>query len=198
VSPLDASGALKASYKITRHLGHGTCQTGSYQTGKAYRCSTPEAGAVVLDPCWLLTTPSSTMACQGKPWVHEVVQLHVSGTATGGPGLHSVSLPWGMRIGASVRCLRDVGAVRRLNGHLLLYHCTRHRDVFGPFDDSGAHWMAHVYRNNAHTRSGYASLGRQHVAIAWRGAAAGSTTPSSPSPSASAVPTATPSLSPLT
>ena len=37
VSPVDATGAVKASYRITKNAGHGTCQVGSYQTGTAYR-----------------------------------------------------------------------------------------------------------------------------------------------------------------
>jgi hypothetical protein len=191
VSPLSASGAVKPSYQVTKHLGHGTCQAGSYQVGQAFRCSTPEASAVLLDPCWPLTASPTMMVCQAKPWQHKVVELHVTGSASGGPGFHSVSLPWGMRIGSDVRCLRDVGAVFRINGELLLYHCTHHRDIFGPLADSAATWTAHVYRNNAPTSTGYASVGREHVAIAWRGTRAGSASPTS-SPS----PTVTPSVTP--
>ena len=189
VSPVDATGAVKASYRITKNAGHGTCQVGSYQTGTAYRCSTPETAHTVLDPCWPLATPASTMVCQAKPWRHELIKLTVTGAAAGGPGFHAVSLPWGMRIGAKVRCLRDVGSVRRLNGHALLYHCSRHRDVFGPLHDSGSRWTAHVYRTGAATRSGYRSLGWQHVAVAWRGNDA--------TPIPTPTPTPTPSASPL-
>jgi hypothetical protein len=197
VSPLDATGELKPSYQVTRRLDHGTCQTGSYQVGQAYRCTTPESAADVLDPCWPLAASPTTVVCQEKPWVHKVVELRVTGGASGGPGFHAVALPWGMRIGANVRCLRDVGSVFRIDGHGLLYHCTRHRDVFGPLHDSGTSWTAHVYSNDARTHSGYQSRGRQHVAIAWRGAPAGSASPSpSPTSTATSAPTAT--ASPLT
>lgn len=179
VSPVDDTGALKAGYTVTRHEAHGTCQSGSYMTGTADRCSTPASGAVVLDPCWPTSDPK-TFVCQAKPWRHKVVELHVPRPASHGPGPHHQGLPWGMRIGSKVRCLLDPGSVRRLGGHPLLFHCTRHRDVFGPLRRSSARWTAHVYRTGAHTRSGYRSLGWQSVAIAWYGAP-----PPSPSPSPS-------------
>lgn len=178
VSPVGPTGAVKAGYKVVKHVGHGTCQAGSYQTGTAYRCSAPAAGAGVLDPCWPITAPAKSMACQAKPWLHKVVEVHVSGSAAGGPGLHDVSLPWGMRLGSGAHCLHDVGSVRQLNGRALIFHCTKHRDVFGPLRDSGTHWTAHVYRSGVHTSSGYRSLGWQHVSIAWKGASAVTPTPS--------------------
>ncbi len=182
MSPVDGTGALKPGYTITRHLAHGTCQSGSYMTGTADRCSTPGARAVVLDPCWPTST-AKTFVCQAKPWRHEVVEVHVPNPVSGGPGPHHQGLPWGMRVGARVRCLLDPGSVRRVNGHPLLFHCTRHRDVFGPLRRRGAQWHAHVYRSGARTRSGYRSLGWQRVSIAWYGAPATSPNPS-PSPTA--------------
>lgn len=189
VSPLTDAGTLKAGYKITRREGHATCQSGSYMTGTADRCSTPTSGAVVLDPCWP-TAQAKTFVCQPKPWKHGVVQLHTPAYGSGGPGRHRQHLPWGMRLGAKVHCLLDPGSVRRLFGHPLLFHCTRHRDVFGPLDRSGSHWKAHVYRTGARTRSGYRSLGWQAVRIAWYGAAP------APAPSPSPTPTLIPSLTP--
>jgi hypothetical protein len=187
VGPLDASGALKTSYRITRKLGHGTCQLGSFQTGSAYRCASPQASEVVLDPCWPLaaagSTKVSTMVCQDKPWQSKVVELHVIGTATGGPTSHPTSLPWGVRIGANIRCLRDVGAVLRIDGNLLAYHCSHHRDLIGSLQTSGTTWRAHIYRTGARTATGEKSLGWQVITIAWRGA---------PLTAPSATPTATP------
>jgi hypothetical protein len=180
VSPVDASGQLKAGYQVVRRLRHATCQAGSYMTGVADRCATPAAGAVVLDPCWPTAAPD-TFICQAKPWDRKVVQLHVPQPVSGGAGAHHQGLPWGMRLGATVRCLLDPGSVRRLYGHALLYHCSRHRDVFGPLHRSGQHWTAHVYRTGAHTPTGYRSLGWQSVRIAWYGAPI--TPPASPSPS---------------
>jgi hypothetical protein len=205
VGPLEPSGALKASYQVTRRLGHGTCQLGSFQTGSAYRCSSPQAGSVLLDPCWPLATATSTMVCQEKPWQAQVIELHVTGTATGGPSSDPTALPWGVRIGANVRCLRDVGAVLRVDGNLLAYHCSHHRDVIGSIQASGTTWRAHVYRTGARTATGEKSIGWQGITIAWRGAAlvapqppttpaptATATTTDPPTPTATATATATP------
>jgi len=192
VSPLDSSGQLKAGYTVTRRMGHATCQHGSYMTGSADRCTTPAAGNVVLDPCWP-TANAKTYVCQSKPWRHDVVQLHARDRAAGGPGRHHQTLPWGMRIGTRFHCLLDPGSVRRMSGHPLLFHCTHHRDVFGPLRRSGKRWTAHVYRTGAHTRSGYRSLGWQLVRIAWYGAPP--PPPPSPSPLPSLLPTLTPTSS---
>jgi len=180
VSPVDSAGALKAGYKVTRSVGHGTCQTGSFMTGVADRCSTPATHGSVLDPCWPTST-AETFVCQPKPWRHKVVKLHVPQPVADGQRPHHNALPWGMRVGARVRCLLDPGSVRRLSGNPLLFHCTHHRDVFGPLRRGTDHWTAHVYRTGARTRSGYRSLGWQAVRIAWYGAPI--TPPASPSPS---------------
>lgn len=180
VSPVDASGQLKAGYEVVRHLGHATCQTGSYMTGVADRCATAASGAVVLDPCWPMAAPN-TFVCQAKPWDRKVIQLHVRQPVSRGAGARHQALPWGMRIAARVRCLLDPGSVRRLYGHALLYHCSRHRDVFGPLRDSGEHWTAHLYRTGAYNASGYKSLGWQWVSVAWYGGPINP--PASPSPS---------------
>lgn len=187
VSPVDSSGQLKGGYKVVRHLGHATCQTGSFMTDVADRCSTPATHHSVLDPCWPLAT-AMTFVCQAKPWQHDVVQVRTSGGVSDGPGNHGQELPWGMRVGGKVRCLLDPGSVRKLNGHRLLFHCSHHRDVFGPLRRHPAHWTAHVYDAHAHTRSGYRSLGRRSVRIAWYGAQI--TPPASPSPSPSPILTA--------
>jgi hypothetical protein len=193
VSPLNSSRELKDGYKVVRHLGHATCQTGSFMTGVADRCSTPATRHSVLDPCWPTATPK-TFVCQQKPWKHKVVRVHASKPVSAGPGNHRQSLPWGMRIGGKVRCLLDPGSVRRLNGHPLLFHCTHHRDVFGPLRHDTAHWKAHVYDTRARTRSGYKSLGWQPVRVAWYGAPI--TPPASPSPSPSPILTETASPTP--
>jgi hypothetical protein len=177
VSPVDGSGALKPGYTVTRHESDATCQSGSYMTGTADRCSTPSSGAVVLDPCWPTST-QNTFVCQAKPWVREVEELRASQPASGGPGPHHQSLPWGMRIGSHVRCLLDPGSVQRVNGHPLLFHCNRHRDVYGPLRRGSAQWRAHVYRTGGNPRS----LGWQAVTVAWYGAAASRPSPS-PTPS---------------
>lgn len=193
MSPLTGAGELKSGYRVIRHLGHGTCQTGSFMTGAADRCSSPQTHHSVLDPCWP-TAQAKTFICQAKPWKHAVVALHVPSPVSGGPGAHQQRLPWGMRIGARVHCLLDPGSVRRLNGHPLLFHCTHHRDVFGPLDRTGSHWKAHVYRTGARTRSGYRSLGRRPVRIAWYGAPP--RPPASPTPTPTLLPTLTPTGSP--
>jgi hypothetical protein len=195
VSPIDSTGALKPSYQVTRHIGHGTCQAGSYQTGDAYRCASPAAATNVLDPCWPLATKPNTMVCQDKPWVRKVIELHVAGTAAGGPSSRPTAMPWGVQVGADVRCLRDVGAVLRVDGNLLSYHCSHHRDLFGPLRSSGATWRAHVYRSDARTSTGEKSIGWQVVTIVWRGDAPASPT-GSPSPSPTPPPTSTPSPTP--
>jgi hypothetical protein len=100
-----------------------------------------------------------------------------------------------MRISAKVRCLLDPGSVRRLNGHQLLFHCSHHRDVFGPLRHGTEHWEAHIYRTHARTRSGYRSLGWHSVRVAWYGAPI--TPPASPSPSPILSSTASPSPSPM-
>ncbi|HVW80154.1 MAG TPA: hypothetical protein VHB69_04350 [Mycobacteriales bacterium] len=208
VGPLDANGALNPSYRVTRRLGHGTCQLGSYQVGAAYRCASPGAGPVILDPCWPLAADPSTMVCQAKPWQAKVVEVHVAATAAGGPSTHPASQPWGLRIGARIRCLRDVGAVLRVEGNLLAYHCSHHRDVIGALQTSGATWRAHVYRSGAPTATGEKSIGWQAVTIAWEGeplnAPGASPTPTpTPTPTVSLLPTgvptitASPSVSPL-
>ncbi|HWC36466.1 MAG TPA: hypothetical protein VG650_16790 [Mycobacteriales bacterium] len=189
VSPLTSAGTLKPGYKVTRREGHGTCQSGSFMTGRADRCATPASGAVVLDPCWP-AAEAKTFVCQAKPWLRKVVELHVPGAVSDGPGPHHQSLPWGMRVGASLRCLLDPGSVRRLSGHPLLFHCTHHRDVFGPLHRNGSRWTAHVYRTGARTRSGYRSLGWLAVHVAWYGAAP------APEPAATPTPSLLPSLSP--
>ncbi|MGN6472825.1 MAG: hypothetical protein ACTHK4_04125, partial [Mycobacteriales bacterium] len=145
VSPVDDSEQLKDGYEVIRTVGHATCQNGSYMTGVADRCSSPAMRGSVLDPCWPTAEPT-TFVCQPKPWRHKVVRVRASHPASGGPGHRHQDLPWGMKIGAKVHCLLDPGSVRRLNGHALLYHCTHHRDVFGPLRHGGAVWKAHVYR----------------------------------------------------
>jgi hypothetical protein len=188
VAPVDGAGNLAVGYAVTRNEGDGTCQPGSNMTGTAYRCSTPDAPQGVLDPCWQ-TASATTMDCLTAPWLHGVVQLRVTGSAAG-PGFRNASLPWGMRIGP-VRCLRDPGAVSRINGRLLLYHCTRHRDLYAPLRDHGSDWTAHLYLTDAHTRTGYRSLGWSAVDVAWYGVPTQSAQPS-PSPSTSPTTTVTP------
>jgi hypothetical protein len=183
INPVDAGGAVKASFKVVKHVGHGVCQPGSYQTGTAYRCTAPAAAAGVLDPCWPLAAPAKTMVCQAKPWVHKLVQVHVRNSAAGGTGFRAVAVPWGLRIGAKTRCLHDVGSVGKVDGHPLIYHCSHHHDVFGPLRDGGSTWKAHVYRTHAHTRSGYKSLGWRTVVIAWQGADAPPPATPTPTPS---------------
>jgi hypothetical protein len=131
------------------------------------------------------------VVCQAEPWDHKVVELHVVGTATGGPSSRGTTLPWGLRIGANVRCLRDVGAVLKVSGELLLYHCSHHRDVFAPLHTSGSRWQAHVYRNDAPTATGEESLGFQAVTLVWRGAPLASAASPSDSPTPTDSPTAT-------
>lgn len=193
VSPVGGSGQLQAGYTVIRRLGHATCQTGSFMTGVADRCSTPRTHHSVLDPCWPTAT-AETLVCQAKPWRHKVVQVHASGPVSDRPGNHQQSLPWGMRLGGKVHCLLDPGSVRRLNGHQLLFHCTHHRDVFGPLRHATSHWKAHVYDSHARTRSGYRSLGWHAVRVAWYGAQV--TPPPSPSPSPSPILTDTASPTP--
>jgi hypothetical protein len=194
VSPLDATGSLKASYRVTRHLGHGTCQLGSFQIGSAYRCASPQAGEVVLDPCWPLATATSTMVCQDKPWQAKVVELHVIDSAAGGPSSRAAAMPWGLRFGANIRCLRDVGAVLRVDGNLLAYHCSHHRDVIGAPQTSGTTWRAHVYRTGAPTATGEKSAGWQVVSIAWLGAPLATSSTPEPTPTVTASPTSTPTV----
>ena len=191
VSLVGSTGHLKAGYKVVRHLAHASCQTGSFMTGRADRCTTPASRAVVLDPCWP-TASSKTFVCQRRPWRHKIVLLHVPQPVSGKPGADRASLPWGMRIKAKVRCLLDPGSVRRVSGHALLFHCSHHRDIFGPLRRGSGHWKAHVYRTGARTRSGYRSLGWQPVRIVWYGAAPVSP---SPSPTPTLLPTLTPSAS---
>ena len=191
VSPVGSDGHLKTGYELVRRLGHASCQSRSFMATGAERCTTPAARTVVLDPCWPTASPE-TFVCQRRPWKHQVVQLHVRQPASGKPVAHRVSLPWGMRVNAKVRCLLDPGSVRRLSGHALLFHCTHHRDVFGPLRRGSGRWKAHIYRTGARTHSGYRSLGWQPVRIAWYGAAPGSP---SPSPTQTLLPTLTPSPS---
>jgi hypothetical protein len=181
VSPVDDSRQLQEGYRVVRTLGHATCQHGSYLTGVADRCSTPATRHGVLDPCWPTAT-ATTFICQHMPWQHEVVEVHAAGPAAGGPGHRRQSLPWGMRVGNKVRCLLDPGSVRRLDGHQLLFHCSHHRDVFGPLRHGSAHWKAHVYRTGARTKSGYRGLGWKTVHLAWYGAPPAKPPPPSPSP----------------
>jgi hypothetical protein len=195
VSPLTPDGALKDGYRVVHLLRHGTCQNGSFMTGVADRCSTPQTHGAVLDPCWPTPHPR-TYVCQAKPWQHKVVKLHVDGSAAGGPGQHHQALPWGMRVGGKVRCLLDVGSVRRLNGHQLLYHCTHHRDVFRPLRHGGSRWKAHVYRTHASTRSGYRAVGWRPVRVAWYGAEITAPATPSPTPSPTVTNTASPTPAP--
>ncbi len=190
VGPLDATGALQSSYRVTRRIGDGTCQLGSFQVGSAYRCASPQARQVLLDPCWPLAADPATMICQDKPWQARVVEVHLVGTATGGPTSRPAAAPWGLALGRTVHCLRDVGAVLRVAGNLLAYHCSHHRDVIGPLQTTGTTWRAHVYRTGAHTATGEKSIGWQPVTIVWRGAPI-SGTGQQQSPPPAATPTVT-------
>src|SRR5690242_21465352 len=74
VSPVDASGRLRAGYRVA-HTARATCQPGSEAVPAAYRCFGDDN--LIRDPCW--RTGAHSAICLPAPWARTVTRLRVHG-----------------------------------------------------------------------------------------------------------------------
>jgi hypothetical protein len=170
VRPLDAQGHLDPAYRVKHRYGNANCESGSPTTGKAYQCFTPQAPQGIFDSCWVQASPG-LVACLVKPWMHDVVQLHVTRGFDNAPGFLHVHAPWGLRIATNTRCLVDLGSVHSANGHPITYRCNHKTVLTGAIDRHGATWRILGYRRIAQKGKPlrFVSLGREPIAVAWSG-----------------------------
>jgi hypothetical protein len=171
VSPLDAQGHVAPAYRVRHHYGNANCESGSPATGKAYECFTPQAPQGIFESCWVQVTPG-LVACLVKPWMHDVVQLHVTRGFDNTAGFMHVHMPWGVRIGSDTRCLIVLGSVHSAAGHPITYRCNHKTVLTGAIDRGAATWRVRAYRRIAHKGKPlrFQPLGREPVAVAWFGA----------------------------
>jgi hypothetical protein len=172
VSPLEHSGHLAPGYTVTHHYPDASCVSGSPTTGTAYECFSAGSPEGVFDTCWVQANVAY-VTCLANPWTHTAVRLHVTGGYDDRGGFPHVAAPWGVRLGRSIRCLIDLGSVKSAGGHPITYHCTRHIVLTDQVTRTAATWRAHAYRRVAHKGRGstFTPLGRQPVAVGWRGRA---------------------------
>jgi hypothetical protein len=171
ISPVDADGALATGYTVTHRYGDATCSRPSFETGTAYRCTTPQSSSVVSDPCWVSSTPT-TVFCQPYPWSRHVVRLTVTGGYDDSSGFHAQHRPWGLRIQhKGGRCLYNPGSVVEIHGRTAGYSCERRILLAGSIKRSHQHWKIRAYRETEHNENSYSYkwLGWQRIRTAWFG-----------------------------
>lgn len=169
VGPVDSTGALKPGYTVVHRFGDATCSRPSFETGNAYRCTTPQSAANVYDPCWVSTT-STRVFCEPLPWSRHVVALRVTGGYDDGSPFASSRRPWGLRIErAGGLCLYDPGSVVAIHGRDALYTCRSRIVLAGSIAKRHRHWRIRAYRRVKHHENSYRSLGWQRVHTAWFG-----------------------------
>jgi hypothetical protein len=171
VSPLDSANQLDAGYQVGHRYGDANCESGSPTTGTSYSCFASGSPDGVFDSCWVRADTSFAI-CVVKPWMHKVVQLHVSRGYDDANGFLHVQRPWGIRLGQDTRCLVILGPVHSTGGHTITYYCNHRTVLAGSVQRRSPTWRVRAYRRRRHHKrhqSPYKSLGWQPVAIAWSG-----------------------------
>jgi hypothetical protein len=134
VSPVDASGHLRAGYRVNDRA-RSTCQPGSEAVPSLYRCFGDDN--LIRDPCW--RTGARTAICLAAPWRHTVSRLTVHG-GFGTPLPGGPSVPWGVRLRDGERCLLLQGASELVHGKRVNYGCSRTSFLLGRPDRGHAAW----------------------------------------------------------
>jgi hypothetical protein len=162
--PVTTAGKLATGYTITKHLSHGSCETGSEATDNSYRCF---AGKKVLDPCWV-TDSKKYVDCLAEPWQTAVVQLKVTKGYLNYGGLGATSfLPWGVQLANGTKCLRVQGAAAPIDGMPETFDCHKSKTVLA--GDVIKHGKVWKIASAKHTHSGWKQTGRVVLADAWFG-----------------------------
>jgi hypothetical protein len=169
ISPVDSDGALAAGYTIKHRYGDANCESGSPTVGKAYQCFTPKAPQGIFDSCWVAAN-QHFVVCLTQPWQHKVARLHVTRGFGDSSGFLKVHKPWGMRVGAGLRCRVILDPTDTTRGQYVDYACNHKTALAGPIR-RGSTWAVHAYRKVHHGghHLTYRSLGMQPVVTAWFG-----------------------------
>jgi hypothetical protein len=158
VSPVDATGGLKASYQVT-DSGKGYCWTSSYVNTELYRCF---RGNFIMDPCWS-NAGGTAVFCLASPWSHSVTRLRLTRRLPKtSPGRSNL---WGLTLQSGLRCEEPGGTHDRWHGHDVNYDCQRHWVLLDSPDRSHPAWSIltarYLYRH-------YHGRGVRPLSDAWR------------------------------
>jgi hypothetical protein len=160
VSPVNASGQLRAGYRVTDRA-RASCQPGSEAVPSLYRCFGDDS--LIRDPCW--QTGAHSAICLTAPWRHTVSRLAVHG-GFGTPLAGGSSLPWGLRLRDGERCVLLQGATELVQGKRVNYGCSRTSFLLGRPDRRDAAWRIQRVR----LRGGHFMAGsRATIATAYYG-----------------------------
>lgn len=167
--PVDAQGRLTTGFTVGHQFTDANCQSGSPTVGNAYECVTPQSGQGVYHSCWV-QTDHSYVVCLVKPWQHRVVRLHVTRGYDDSTGFETVHRPWGLQLGATLRCLVILGPTDTTRGRTVRYACNHKTVLAGPIH-RGSTWHAHAYRKIHHGghHLTYRSRRIMPIATAWFG-----------------------------
>jgi hypothetical protein len=168
VAPVGHRGHLRSGYRVVDRVGGASCIYGSEPVGHAYRCFGGDSG--VYDPCWVQNTRKPNVLCLGTPWLHRVVQLHVTRGFNDSAGtIGSRFGPWAMRTVSDHRCYFSQGATGTVNGFRLNYGCGGKITLVGDVDKSQPVWRIRkaIYVGNYH----YAMDGWVNLSKTWYGKA---------------------------
>jgi hypothetical protein len=170
ITPLEANGHLAARYTVAHEYAGANCVSGSPTTGTSYECFSSRSPQGVFESCWAQASPDYAI-CLENPWTHHAIRLHVTGGYDDREGFTRVSIPWGPRLGASIRCLVDPGEVRTADGHAVTYKCTGHIVLVGSPRRTAPTWRINAYRRikHHHAATTYTPLGSKPVTVSWKG-----------------------------
>jgi hypothetical protein len=170
IAPVEANGQLAATYTVKHQYAGANCVSGSPTTGTSYECFSSRSSQGVFDSCWVQANPHYA-SCLDHPWSHDVIRLHVTGGYDNRSGFARVTAPWGLRLGASTRCLVDLGGIRTVDGHARTYTCNHHVVLTGTVRRTASAWRIRAYRRvkHKHAASTYTSLGLTAVSVSWKG-----------------------------
>jgi hypothetical protein len=170
VSPVDSTGNLLTTYRISHRYSIGNCESGSSYTGAAYRCAAPQTPQGVLDPCWV-TSNAAYVLCLTEPWSHKATRLHVTGGYDNSAALTPVHFAWGVELPHQVHCLRNSAGVAVVAGQPITFYCTKRTVIVGALQRGSVTWRARTYRRTKTSPHHYVSPSRQPVSTAWFGLA---------------------------
>jgi hypothetical protein len=165
ISPVNRKGDLLPGYSISHDRSGAKCESGSEETGDAYRCF---AGNRFYDPCWVASGRTQVI-CLPAPWSFTAVRLEVTkGYDNAGRSTKTASIPWGVQLTDGVQCALLSGATSTVKGKRVNYACAHVKYVLiGNVDKVHKVWSVRKAKPAGH--GNFKEAGRVDLSRAWFG-----------------------------